>query len=169
MLSTDVLKTAQDCAKKWLKEVLRLMGYEAASVEASGREDFSEVLLQVRGGGVAELLTQNARGFEALELILHRAMPRVTGYPEIRVELDVEGHREQKTERLLQAARDAAERVRATGLPYVFEPLPAAARKMIHNTLRYVPGMETLSGPPDERGDKRLTIRLCGAKPEAAS
>lgn len=154
----DAWNEAKERAASWLSELLDRMEL-GARITVEEREGESVAVLRVTGGRSAELLEHGGRGFEALELLLQRAMPRVTGHPEFRAELDVEGCRQARVDRLLQAAREAAEQVKASGRPYEFEPMTAADRKVIHNTLRYVPGMKTESGPADESGLKRLTVR----------
>ena len=159
---TESWNESKERAANWLAELLDRMEL-GAKVEAEAREGESVAILRVTGGRSAELLEHGGRGFEALELLLQRAMPRVTGRPEFRAELDVEGCRQARVDRLLQSAREAAEQVKASGRPYEFEPMSASDRKVIHNTLRYVPGLKTESGPPDESGHKRLTVRPDGA------
>jgi spoIIIJ-associated protein len=159
---TEAWNDSTERAVAWLSELLDLMEL-GAKVGAEAREDGSGAILRVTGGRAAELLENGGRGFEALELLLQRTIPRVTGRPEFRAELDVEGCRQARVERLMRAAREAAEQVKATGRPFEFEPMPAADRKVIHNTLRYIPGLKTESGLPDENGLKRLTVRADGA------
>jgi spoIIIJ-associated protein len=164
---TNALNEAQTKAREWLRVLLDRMGYEA-KIEAVAREGEVGVILQVSGEKTGELLSQGAPVFEALELLLQRALPRVTDCPEFRVDLDVDGCRQRRVDRLLQAARDAAERVMASGEPFAFDPLSASDRKLIHNALRYVPGVQTESGPPDERGHKRVTVRVAGPSATAS-
>lgn len=159
---TEAWNESKARAAKWLEELLDRMEF-GAKVEAGEREGESVAVLRVTGGRSAELLEHGGRGFEALELLLQRAMPRVTGHPEFRAELDVEGCRQARVDRLLRAATEAAGQVKTSGRPYEFEPMTAADRKVVHNALRYVPGLKTESGPADENGLKRLTVRPDGA------
>lgn len=70
----------------------------------------------------------------------------------VRVVLDAGGYREARAEKLRQLATDLAREVVETGQEAVLDPLPASERRVIHLTLKELPGVATYSeGEGSER------------------
>ncbi|MGC8970773.1 MAG: protein jag [bacterium] len=64
---------------------------------------------------------------------------------EVMVTLDINGYRAEKERKLVFLARKAAFRVKKTGKRFVFRPMPAALRRIIHKTLENNPEVITYS------------------------
>ncbi len=70
----------------------------------------------------------------------------------VRVVLDAGGYRELRAQKLRQLATDLAREVIETGQEAVLDPLPASERRVIHLTLKDIPGVATYSeGEGSER------------------
>jgi spoIIIJ-associated protein len=77
-----------------------------------------------------------------------------------RIVLDVNGYRQQRTEKLQEMATQVAERVLATEKPYVFTYLPANERFIIHTTLAENPAFSELESVSEGEGfERRLVVR----------
>lgn len=74
-----------------------------------------------------------------------------------RVRVDCDNYRARAEARLLRRARSRAERVLKTGTPLLMEKLNAYQRRLVHNELATIPGIETQSEETDSRF-KRITI-----------
>jgi len=77
---------------------------------------------------------------------------------EVMVILDINGYREEKEKKLVVQASKSASRVKATGEKFVFRPMPAALRRVIHKTLEEHPDVITYSEGKEPR--RRVVIAL---------
>ena len=75
-----------------------------------------------------------------------------------RVKVDCDHYREKSEERLLGKARSLAERVLESGEEQKMPPLNAYHRRLVHNALKEIEGVVTVSEDGDDRY-KRITIR----------
>jgi spoIIIJ-associated protein len=77
---------------------------------------------------------------------------------EVMVVLDINRYREEKERKLVFQADKAASRVKATGKRFVFKPMPAALRRVIHKTLEKYPDVITYSEGKEPR--RRVVVAL---------
>lgn len=77
---------------------------------------------------------------------------------EVMVTLDINGYRADKERKLVFLARRAAFRVKKTGKKFVFRPMPAALRRIIHKTLENNPEVITYSEGKEPR--RRVIVAL---------
>ncbi|MGB9681359.1 MAG: protein jag [bacterium] len=77
---------------------------------------------------------------------------------EIMVVLDINGYREEKEKRLVFQANKAASRVKSTGKRFVFKPMPAALRRVIHKALEKNPDVITYSEGKEPK--RRVIVAL---------
>jgi spoIIIJ-associated protein len=59
--------------------------------------------------------------------------------------VDVEDYRKRRRGQLTRAARDAARRVQRSGEPESLEPMSSYERKLVHDTVAEIGGLETAS------------------------
>jgi len=102
-------------------------------------------LLQAEGG---ELL-------EALQHLLNQVFGRNLEDRQ-RLVCDVQGFRATREAELRAMANHAADRVRSTGLPFVFGPMNASERRIIHLTLADSKDLKTES--VGEGSDRKLRV-----------
>ena len=70
----------------------------------------------------------------------------------MRVIVDVEDYRKRREERLEERARELAERVRETGREEELDPMNSYERKLVHDAVADIDGVETVSrGEEPER------------------
>jgi spoIIIJ-associated protein len=79
-----------------------------------------------------------------------------------KVTVDVGGYRLQAREALIKKAKDAAEKVRRWGDAVELEPMGAFDRRIVHQTLRDDPDVETHSVEVDGTDKKALILRPRG-------
>ncbi len=77
---------------------------------------------------------------------------------EVMVTLDINGYRADKEKKLVFLARRAAFRVKKTGKKFVFRPMPAALRRIIHKTLENNPEVITYSEGKEPK--RRVIVAL---------
>ncbi len=109
-----------------------------------GGEDMG--LLIGKGGHTVDALQELVRGF-----VYHRTGERC------RVLVDVEDYRKRRRSQLIRKARDAARDVKRSGTPQALEPMNAFDRKIVHDAVAEVGGLETAS--EGEEPDRRVVIR----------
>jgi len=118
-----------------------------------------EVRVELAGAGRQALL---ARQGELLRTCEHLARRMVRDLPAGGLNLDSGGFREERTRTLRRRAAAAAEEVRRSGEAVVFEPLPAAERRILHLAVEGEPGVASESEGEGERRSVRILPRREG-------
>lgn len=137
----------------------------AAEIDARPHGE-NGVHLTIRAEEVAALVGREGQILDALQYVMNRLIRRAVGTEWFCI-IDAGGYREQRQLAMSREARDIAERVRASGRPFVFPPLSPADRRAIHRALADDPELETESLEPAVDGFKRLVVRKRGAPPAA--
>ena len=78
----------------------------------------------------------------------------------MRVVVDADGYRQRRAETLQADAEEAAEEALRTGRPVELEPMPAAERRIVHEFLRELGGVETHS--EGDEPERRLVVSPLG-------
>ena len=73
-----------------------------------------------------------------------------------RVRLDVSGYRQRRREALARFAAQVADDVKSSGVQKALEPMNAADRKVVHDTVNEIDGVRTVSEGEDQR--RRVVI-----------
>jgi len=92
----------------------------------------------------------------AIQDLTRVASQRRLGDQETRLRVDIAGYRERRREALSRFALKVAEDVKETGEARVLEPMPSADRKVVHDTLVDVEGVQTRSEGEDPR--RRIVV-----------
>lgn len=103
-----------------------------------------ELVVEFSGEDSALLLERNAELLRAMEYICLRAV-RLDPHYHDRIRFDCEAYKATRIEELKLTARVAAEKVRATGQAFRFNPMTARERRIIHLALKDAPGIRTAS------------------------
>lgn len=141
-------------------ELLKRMGMEARAELAV--EDDNQIWVNITSQEAGRLIGRGAHILEALQYMINLlARRRFREDPGVMV--DVDGYRARWLTQMARQALDAADLVRTNGRPFTFDPLGSAERRHIHRTLLKFTDLESVSGPPDFRGRKRVTVRLRNA------
>ncbi len=107
------------------------------------------VQVDVEGEDLGLLVGPKGVTLAAIEELVRAAVSRSTGGRSVRVYVDVAGYRRRRREALAAFVRTLAEEVRSTGAEKAMEPMPPADRKVIHDTVAELDGVETSSEGED--------------------
>ena len=105
------------------------------------------------------LIGRHGQTLESIQDILRGAVQRKTG-DRCRIVVDVEDYRKRRRAQLVERAHDAAERARKTGKPQRLEPMSPYERKIVHDAVATVGGLESAS--EGEEPQRRVVISKRG-------
>ncbi len=114
------------------------------------------VLVDVTGDDVGLLLGPKGATLQAIEELVRTAVQRQTEGRGARINVDVGGYRAKRRAALGNFAREVAEKVRESGEDQSLEPMSASDRKVVHDALAELDGIETVSEGEDPR--RRVVI-----------
>ncbi|MGI8907064.1 MAG: protein jag [Candidatus Sumerlaeaceae bacterium] len=149
-------------AKEHLRKMLELIGARA-HVEVLRRK--IGTILNIHAGGEGSLIIgRNGQNLDALQVLVNRMVVHGARdlYP---VYVDCEGYREKRIARLEQQAERAARRALREGVEVDLEVMSASERKIIHNSLKEIRGIYTISRG---EGMERHIVVCPGEETEAA-
>src|SRR6478609_303289 len=127
--------------KATLEKLLELLGF-SATVEEQKNED--GITLDVKTDDSGRLIGRQGQTLSDLQYITNRLLfQQDQSCPKVMV--DVGGYRAQAREALVKKAKEAAEKVRRWGDVVELEPLGAFDRRIVHNSLKDDPSVETHS------------------------
>jgi len=154
----DELEDQADIAADFLEELLERMQIEA--VVEPNFEDGS-MYVDILGDGendddMALLIGRHGQTLDALQEVTRAAVGRRSG-SRCRVMVDVEDYRKRQRDRLEARARDLAKQVQRTGQERELEPMNAYERKLVHDVVAGVPGVESFSRGEDP--ERRVVVR----------
>jgi spoIIIJ-associated protein len=107
--------------------------------------DGDEIELAVVGDDLGLLIGPRGTTLIAVQDLARVASQRRLGDHDTRLRIDIGGYRERRREALGRFALQVAEQVKATGSARRLEPMPSADRKIVHDALADVEGIETRS------------------------
>jgi spoIIIJ-associated protein len=141
--------------KDTLQQILNSLGFEAI-VEEQRMDD--GLLLEVKTEDSGRLIGRQGQTLADLQYLVNRILfTQDTSIPKVTV--DVGNYRGQAREALLKKAKDAAEKVRKWGDVVELEPMNAFDRRIVHNSLKDDPGVETHSVEVEGTTMKAILLR----------
>ncbi len=150
-----------DAAADFLEDLLTRMGIDA-SVEPNLEGGTMYVDILAAGASdddMAILIGRHGQTLDALQELTRHVVMRRTGM-RCRVIVDVEDYRKRQRSRLAARAREVAKRVARTGREEELEPMPPYERKIVHDAVATVAGVESSSR--GEEPERRVVIRRTG-------
>jgi spoIIIJ-associated protein len=100
--------------------------------------------ISFQGFDLPLLLGHNAELLDALQYLARRAFASAVASG-IQIDFDANGYRDARKEELQLMAQKAAERVKTSKVPFVFDPMSAQDRRAIHTALVDIEGIRTES------------------------
>lgn len=141
--------------KEILGTILTSLGF-ASTIEEQKLDD--GILLDVKTEDAGRLIGRQGQTLADLQYITNRILfqkdntaPKVT--------VDVGGYRTQARDALVKRAKDAADKVRRWGDVVELEPMSSFDRRIVHQTLKDDPDVETQSVEVDGTDKKALLLR----------
>lgn len=123
--------------------VERVVGAMEIGAHVDVREGDDEVLVTCSGGDLGLLIGKHGQTIDALQHVANAALHRGGGGAKP-VTVDAAGYRERRRSTLEAIADRGAERA-ARGERVLLEPMTAVERKVVHERLKEVPGVQTAS------------------------
>jgi spoIIIJ-associated protein len=149
-------QAAAEALRQFLEATVRAAGFQlkvTVRVVAPGDESGgdAEVVADLDGRDKELLLERGAEVLKALEHLAFRALRLESAFHE-KIHLDCGGYRALRFEELRMTARVAAERVQTSKQPFRLNPMSSRERRIVHLTLKEMPGVRTESvGTGEER------------------
>ncbi len=123
----------------------------------SEQVDDETIEIQVNGPDLGLLIGPKGQTLAAIQDLGRTVVQRkATGTHHGRVRLDVSGYRQRRREALERFATTVADDVKASGVQRALEPMNAADRKIVHDTVNAIDGVSTVSEGEDQR--RRVVI-----------
>ena len=142
-----------DHASKFTDELVRTMGF-SASVRTEIDED--DVTVHIEGDGLGALVGPRGATIQALEEVVRAVVQHHAGGHSAWIHVDVAGYRERRRQALVEFAQQVAAEVADTGEERALEPMGAADRKVVHDVIADISGVDTTSEGEDPR--RRVVI-----------
>lgn len=139
-----------EVAKSVLQTLLTKMGVTASIVPQvkpliEGEEDATApIALNIKGDDLGILIGRRGQTLSCLQYIVRLIVAHQTK-AWVPITIDVEGYKQRRYEALRALAWHMAEQVKAKGVPFSLEPMPAYERRIIHLTLAAHPDVTTQS------------------------
>ncbi|MDP9333623.1 MAG: Jag N-terminal domain-containing protein [Actinomycetota bacterium] len=135
-------------AAKFADELVRTMGF-SASVRTEIDED--DVTVHIEGDGLGALVGPRGVTIQALEEVVRAVVQHHAGGHSAWVHVDVAGYRQRRRAALAEFARQVAAEVTANGEERALEPMSAADRKVVHDVISEIDGVDTTSEGEEPR------------------
>lgn len=152
---TDVaIEDQAASAVDFVKGLLEAFGASGA-VKSTIDDDFIHV--DVEGSDLGLLVGPKGATLSSVEELTRTVVQRRTGGHGARINVDVAGYRAKRREALSAFTRSLVEKVRESGKELALEPMGAADRKVVHDTVAEIEGFSTISEGEEPR--RRVVIQ----------
>ncbi|MCL0091489.1 KH domain-containing protein [Dehalococcoidales bacterium] len=158
MLKKDIAEVA----KSILETLLTKMGVTASvvpQVKPLIREG-APITLEIKGDDLGILIGRQGQTLSCLQYMVRLIVSHQTKVW-LPIIIDVEGYKQRRYEALRALAWRMAEQVKARGMPFTLEPMPAYERRIIHLALAEHPDVTTQS---IGQGERRKVVILLKAR-----
>jgi spoIIIJ-associated protein len=158
-VGAEELEEQADLAAEFVEQFLDLLG-----IPGDAEPNFTDgtMYLDVWGeeaDGMGLLIGRHGQTLEALQEIVRAAVQRKLE-DRCRVVVDVEDYRKRRRSQLVTRAQGIARRVKRSGRAEKLEPMNAFERKIVHDAVAEIGGIETSSEGEDP--DRRVVITRSG-------
>ncbi len=155
--SAEELEPAE-ALEELLEEIVEGLGLDA-EIEIDIDEADGVLRGSLRGNDVGLFIGRRGQTIDAVQHLAQRIVFREGPSP-VRVVIDADGYRQRRAETLQADAEEAAREAVHTGSPVELEPMPAAERRIVHELLRELGGVETHS--EGDEPERRLIVSPLG-------
>ncbi len=123
--------------------------------------DDEAIEIGVDGTGLGFLIGPRGATLAALQELTRTAVQRRSSEYGARIVVDVAGYRAKRAAALREFTRTIAEEVLASGVSHSLEPMSAADRKIVHDAVNEMAGVQTVSVGQD--ADRHVVISTIAA------
>ena len=146
-----------EAAMTFVRGLLEAMELVAdIEIQSAGQITYVDIMGADSDEDMGLLIGKGGHTLDALQELVRGSVQRVVE-GRCLVQVDVEDYRKRQRARIAGRAREVARRVRKTGRPETLDPMPAFERKIVHDTVGEVGGLETAS--EGEEPNRRVVIR----------
>ena len=147
----------QELAATFIEGLLGALAMDA-DVEVNEVEGVSyvDVWSSEEGEDLGILIGRRGHTLDSLQELMRNFVQQRSG-DRCLVLLDVEDYRKRQRSRIVRQARDVAGKVKRTGRPEALEPMGSFERKLVHDTVAEIGGLESVS--EGEEPQRRVVIR----------
>ncbi|MDH7502609.1 MAG: KH domain-containing protein [Verrucomicrobiota bacterium] len=142
-------------ARALTEEFVKLLGFEATVTEQHIQDG---VLIDIQCDDPGRLIGRQGQTLSQLQYLINRMIYQKDPTAS-KVTLDVGNYRANAREALITKAKEAAEKVRRWGDIVELEPMNAFDRRIVHNTLKDDPTVETHSVAVEGTTKKAILLR----------
>jgi spoIIIJ-associated protein len=153
---SEDLEEQADTAADFLEELVGHMGIDAVAEPTLHHDHMYVDLVGEDADDMALLIGRHGQTLDAIQELTRMVVGRRLD-ERVRVIVDVEDYRKRREERLEEKAGEAAERVLRTGTEEVLEPMNPFERKIVHDAVSEIDGVESSSRGEDP--DRSVVIR----------
>lgn len=143
------LERQAEVAVDFLTKLSAEFGLEATLNLARPDEDTVEV--QLTGPDLGILIGPKGATLVAVQNLTRTVVFNETGGSNGHINVDVAGYRQKRTEALVRFAEQAADHVKSSGQRTALEPMSAVDRKIVHDTIANIDGVNTVSEGEEPR------------------
>jgi spoIIIJ-associated protein len=147
---TDDVRAA---AVQFVSGLTDAFGFEA---EVDARVEGNDIEVQVSGSSLGLLIGPGGRTLLGIQDLARVAAQRRLGDHDTRLRVDVAGYREKRRQALERFAATVAEQVKESGVARSLDPMPSADRKVLHDALAEIDGVESRS--EGEEPNRRVIV-----------
>jgi spoIIIJ-associated protein len=141
-MATDTIEELKAKIEAFVNELLDKSSLDLRADVSRGADD--SILVTFDGFDLPLLLGHNAELLDALQYVTRRIFAREVAEG-VQIDFDASGYREARERELVLMAQKAAERVRLSRVPFVFDPMSAQDRRIVHTALYDFDGVTTES------------------------
>jgi spoIIIJ-associated protein len=138
------LEEQADAVADFVEELLERMGIDAIAEPTTHHGHVYVDILDGPEDDMALLIGRHGQTLDAIQELARTAVGRRLD-DRIRVLVDVGDYRKRQEDRLVEQAREAAERVQRSGTEEHLDPMNAYQRKLVHDAVAEVEGVESVS------------------------
>lgn len=151
------LEGQKAAVEEFLTDLVTAFGRSDATVAVSVADD-QALEATVDGSELGLLVGQKGVTLQAVqELVRSMVQRRFVGQSHARVRVDVAGYRARRKQALERFATGVAESVKESGVAKALDPMGSADRKVVHDVVNDIEGVETVSEGEDDA--RRVVIR----------
>lgn len=140
----EELEAQADAAADFIEELLGHMGIDAIAEPGEHRGHMYVDIVDGQEEDMALLIGRQGQTLDAIQELMRMVVSRRLD-ARIRVIVDVQDYRKRREERMVENAQEQAERVLDTGREAELDPMNPFERKLVHDALADVDGVETIS------------------------
>ena len=128
--------------QKFVEELINASSLDLRSIITD--DDDGSILVEFQGFDLPLLLGHSAELLDSMQYITRRVFADEVA-DGAQIDFDASGYREARQHELELMAQKAAEKVRLSKVPFVFDPMNAQDRRIIHNSIVDMDGVRTES------------------------